>query len=100
MLAFLALLGTPYIYDISSLRVNSLDKRIAENIIGFLTRFKDTTMAPTFHATKLRGLKLLSSLETKPGNSEFVRNFKIKGKPIVMKNGKTSLHTKQLHWCT
>jgi len=48
-----------------------------ENIIGFLTRFKDTTMAPTLYATKMRELKLLSSLETKPEDSEFVRNLKI-----------------------
>jgi hypothetical protein len=59
--------------------INSLAKRIVENITGFLTLFKDTTMAPTLYATKLRGLKLLSSLETKPENSEIVPNLK-KGK--------------------
>jgi hypothetical protein len=51
-----------------------------ENIIGFLTRFKDTTMAHILYETKLRGLKLLISLETKPEDSEFVRNLKKKGK--------------------
>jgi hypothetical protein len=34
-------------------------------------------MAPTLYATKMRGLELLSSLETKPEDSEFVRNLKI-----------------------
>jgi len=56
--------------------INSLDKRIVGNIIGSLTRFKDTTIARTLSATKLKGLKFLSSLETKPEDSEFVRNFK------------------------
>jgi hypothetical protein len=56
--------------------INSLDKRIVEKIIGFLTRFKDTTMAPTFYKMKLSGLKLLSFFETKPDDSEFIRNFK------------------------
>jgi len=46
--------------------IDSLDKRIGENTIGFLTRFKNTTIAPNLYARKLWGLKLLSSLETKP----------------------------------
>jgi hypothetical protein len=33
-------------------------------------------MASIFYATKLKGLKLLASLETKPEDSEFVRKFK------------------------
>jgi len=56
--------------------IDSLDKRIVENTIGFLARFNDTTIARALYATKMRGLKFVSSLKTKPEDSQFVRNFK------------------------
>ena len=33
-LAFLALLGAPYIYDISSLRVNAFERRVSLSFLG------------------------------------------------------------------
>jgi len=56
--------------------IDSLDKRIMENTIGSLAPFNDTTIAPAFYATKMRGLKFVPSLKTKPEDSQFVRNFK------------------------
>lgn len=47
-----------------------------ENNIGFLARFKDTTMTPALYAKKLWERTLLPSLETKSEDSEFVRNLK------------------------
>jgi hypothetical protein len=69
---------------------DSIDKNILEEFIGFLTHFKEATdeleasNVPTLYLTILWKLKLLSLLETKADDAEFVRNLKKKAKLLLM----------------
>jgi hypothetical protein len=59
-------------------RTDSIDKKMLEDFIGFLTHFKDATNeleasnVPTLYLTILWKLKLLSFKETKPVDAEFI----------------------------